>query len=93
MGVCLTKTTKRAMPFAFFNSGLTESASASSATRYLSVLRQAVADTLAVQPDRTLDFLPAVTSGSALRPTLSRPLKRDLAVPRLLRVIQDFWRA
>ena len=93
-GVCLrTKTTKRAMPFAFLISGLTGSASASWATRYLSVLRQAVADTLSSQPDRTLDFLPAITSGSPLRPTLSRPLKRDLALPRLLQAIQDFWRS
>ena len=26
-----------------------------------------------------------------LRPTLSRPLKRDLALPRLLQAIQEFW--
>ena len=91
-GLCLrTKTTKRAMPFAFLISGLTGSASASWATRYLSMLRQAVADTLSSQPDRTLDFLPVITSGSPLRPTLSRPLKRDLALPRLLQAIQEFW--
>ena len=91
--VCLrTKTTKRAMPFAFLISDLTGSATASWATRYVSVLRQAVADTLAAQPDRTLDFLPTVTAGPVHRPTLSRPLKRDLAVPRLLSVIHTFWR-
>ena len=95
VGVCLrTKTTKRAMPFAFLISGFTGSASTSWATRYLSVLRQAVADTLSSQPDRTLDFLPLFkASGSALRPTLSRPLKRDLAVPRLLQAIREFWRS
>ena len=55
VGVCLrTKTTKRARPFAFLISGLTGSASASWATRYLSVPRQAVADTPASWATRYL---------------------------------------
>ena len=79
------------MPFPFLVSGLTGSPSASWATRYVSVLRQALADTLAAQPGRTVDFLPAIVSGPPHRPILSRPLPRDLAVPRLLQLIHTFW--
>ena len=46
VGVCIrTKTTKRSTPFAFLLSGPTGSASSSWATRYITVLRQSVADT------------------------------------------------
>ena len=61
VGVCLrTKITKRSMPFAFLLSGLTGSASSSWATRYITVLRQVVADTLASQPGWMRLGLPSV---------------------------------
>ena len=45
------------------------------------------------QPGRVLHFLPAVTSGTPQRPILSRPLSRDVAVPRSLGIIQAFWKS
>ena len=68
-----TKTTTRAMPFGLLNCGLSGTASQNWATKYLSVLRQAVSDTLQDQPDQ-LDFLPAILSSSPDRPRISRPM-------------------
>ena len=65
VGICLrTKTTKRGMPFGVFASGLSGTTSQCWSLRFLSVLRQSVADTLAINPNRHLDFLPAALSGS-----------------------------
>ena len=86
-----TKTTTRAMPFGLVTFGLSGTPSQNWAIRYLSALRQAVSDTLHDQPGRQLDFLPAVLSGPAERPRIARPLPRDLAVPRLLGLLERFW--
>ena len=94
VGVCIRKkTTKRSMPFAFLLSGLTGSASSSWATRYITVLRHSVSDSLALQLGRALNFLPSVMAGTGQRPTLSRPMPRDVAVPRLLQLIHAVWKS
>ena len=61
------------------------------ALRFLSCLRQAVSDTLALQPSRTLDFLPAVLSGSESRPLISEPWDRDRFVPWLRDLLCQHW--
>ena len=92
VGVALrTKTTRRSMPFGFVLSGLSGTPSASWAARFMSVLQQIVSDTLSDQPGRTLDFLPAVLSGPSDRPRIASPMKRELAVPRLLGLLTRFW--
>ena len=92
VGVALrTKTTRRSMPFGFVLSGLSGTPSACWAARFMSVLQQIVSDTLSDQPGRTLDFLPAVLSGPSDRPRIACPMKRELAVPRLLGLLTRFW--
>ena len=57
VGICLrTKTTKRGMPFGVLAAGLSGTTSQCWSLRFLSVLRQSVADTLAINPNRHLDF-------------------------------------
>ena len=60
--------------------------------RFLSVLRQSVADTLAINPNRHLDFLPAALSGSESRPIISAPLKRERMVLWLRGLLLRHWR-
>ena len=93
VGICLrTKTTKRGMPFGVFAAGLSGTASQCWSLRFLSVLRQSVADTLAINPNRHLDFLPAALSGSESRPIISAPLKRERMVLWLRGLLLRHWR-
>ncbi|CAE7402317.1 unnamed protein product [Symbiodinium sp. CCMP2456] len=85
-----TKTTKRGMPWGLLVHGFLGSSS-SWALRFLSCLRQAVSDTLALQPSRTLDFLPAVLSGTESRPLISQPWDRDSFVPWLRDLLSQHW--
>ena len=78
-----TKTTKRGMPWRLLAHGFLGSGSACWSLRFLSCLHQAISDTLALQPDRVLDFLPAVLSGTEDRPTFSEPWDRERFVPWL----------
>ena len=85
VGICLrTKTTKRGMPFGVLAAGLPGTTSQCWSLRFLSVLRQSVADTLAINPHRHLDFLPAALSGSETRPIISAPLKRERSLSQLI---------
>ena len=59
--------------------------------RFLSGLCQAVSDTLALQPDRILDFLPAVLSGNEDRPIFSEPWDRERFVPWLRNLLCQHW--
>ena len=86
-----TKTTKRGMPWGLLAHGFLGSPASSWALRFLSCLRQAVSDTLALQPSRTLDFLPAVLSGSESRPLISEPWDRDRFVPWLRDLLCQHW--
>ena len=86
-----TKTTKRGMPWGLLAHGFLGSPASSWALRFLSCLRQAVSDTLAIQPSRTLDFLPAVLSGSESRPLISEPWDRDRFVPWLRDLLCQHW--
>ena len=86
-----TKTTKRGMPWGLLAHGFLGSPASSWALRFLSCLRQAVSDTLALQPSRTLDFLPAVLSGSESRPLISEPWDRDRFVPWLRNLLCQHW--
>ncbi|CAE7483684.1 unnamed protein product, partial [Symbiodinium sp. CCMP2456] len=79
------------MPWGLLAHGFLGSSASSWALRFLSCLRQAVSDTLALQPTRTLDFLPAVLSGSENRPLLSQPWDRDSFVPWLRDLLSQHW--
>ncbi|OLP79432.1 hypothetical protein AK812_SmicGene40269 [Symbiodinium microadriaticum] len=93
VGICLrTKTTKRGMPFGVLAAGLSGTTSQCWSLRFLSVLRQSVADTLAINPHRHLDFLPSALSGSEVRPILSAPLKRERMVLWLRGLLLKHWR-
>ena len=93
VGICLrTKTTKRGMPFGILASGLCGTASQCWSLRFLSVLRQSVADTLALNPHRHIDFLPSSLSGSESRPIISAPLKRERMVLWLRGLLLKHWR-
>ena len=93
VGICLrTKTTKRGMPFGVLAAGLSGTTSQCWSLRFLSVLRQSVADTLAINPHRHLDFLPAALSGSESRPIISAPLKRERMVLWLRGLLLKHWR-
>ena len=93
VGICLrTKTTKRGMPFGILASGLCGTASQCWSLRFLSVLRQSVADTLALNPQRHIDFLPSSLSGSESRPIISAPLKRERMVLWLRGLLLKHWR-
>ena len=93
VGICLrTKTTKRGMPFGVLAAGLSGTTSQCWSLRFLSVLRQSVADTLAINPNRHLDFLPAALSGSETRPIISAPLKRERMVLWLRGLLLKHWR-
>ena len=86
-----TKTTKRGMPWGLLANGFLGSPTSCWALRFLSCLRQAVSDTLALQPSRTLDFLPAVLSGTESRPLISEPWDRDRFVPWLRDLLCQHW--
>ena len=93
VGICLrTKTTKRGMPFGILAAGLCGTSSQCWSLRFLSVLRQSVADTLALNPQRHLDFLPSSLSGSDARPIISAPLKRERMVLWLRGLLLKHWR-
>ena len=93
VGICLrTKTTKRGMPFGILAAGLCGTSSQCWSLRFLSVLRQSVADTLALNPQRHLDFLPSSLSGSEARPIISAPLKRERMVLWLRGLLLKHWR-
>ena len=93
VGICLrTKTTKRGMPFGVLAAGLSGTTSQCWSLRFLSVLRQSVADTLAINPHRHLDFLPSALSGSETRPIISAPLKRERMVLWLRGLLLKHWR-
>ncbi|CAE7460662.1 ppsC, partial [Symbiodinium sp. KB8] len=93
VGICLrTKTTKRGMPVGILAAGLCGTSSQCWSLRFLSVLRQAVADTLALNPQRHLDFLPLSLSGSEARPIISAPLKRESMVLWLRGLLLKHWR-
>ena len=85
------KTTNRSMPFGFLVVGLSGSPSANWGVRFFNLLRQALADTLSLQPGRVVDFLPARLGGSDSRPLLLDPCERHLAVPRLLSLLAAHW--
>ena len=86
-----TKTTNRSMPFGFLVVGLSGSPSVNWGVRFFNLLRQALADTLSLQPGRVVDFLPARLGGSDSRPLLLDPCERHLAVPRLLSLLAAHW--
>ena len=82
-----------AMPFGFLLSGVSGSASASWGIRFYNLLRQALSDTLSRQPDRVIDFLPAVLGGSDPRPFLLEPCpRRRPCRARLLSLLSAHWR-
>ena len=93
VGICLrTETTKRGMPFGILAAGLCGTSSQCWSLRFLCVLRQSVADTLALNPQRHLDFLPSSLSGSEARPIISAPLKRERMVLWLRGLLLKHWR-
>ena len=77
------------MPFGILACGLLGSGSA---LRFLSVLRQCTADTCRLCPGRDLDFMPANLSGSADRPIMAGPRKREKMVPWLRGLLLRHWR-
>ena len=80
------------MPFGILASGLCGTASQCWSLRFLSVLRQSVADTLALNPQRHIDFLPSSLSGSESRPIISAPLRRERMVLWLRGLLLKHWR-
>ena len=71
IGICLrTKTTKSGMPWGIYMPGLLGSAAVSWPARWLSVVKQVLADTHDLCPDRCIDFLPAVLSDDRIRPVI-----------------------
>ena len=63
-----TKSSREGMPWGCLLSGLTGSASCSWGARFLSVLQQLGHNTRRLQPNRRIDFLPAILSRSAACP-------------------------
>ena len=79
-----TTSSREGMPWGCLLSGLTGSASCSWGARFFSVLQQLCHNTRRLQPNRRIDFLPAVLSRSAACPVYSRPMKRPARTPFLL---------
>ncbi|CAE7401647.1 unnamed protein product [Symbiodinium natans] len=92
VGICIrTKTTKSGMPWGIYSPGLLGSAAASWTTRWLSVVKQVLADTAALHPQRVIDFLPAILSSDHSHPTIIKPLYRDQAVPWIRSLLCHHW--
>ena len=92
VGICVrTKTTKSGMPWGIYSPGLLGSATSSWTTRWLSVVKQVLADTKALHPHRVLDFLPAILSADAAHPVIVKPLFRDQAVPWIRSLLYHHW--
>ena len=78
-------TRTKTMPFGLVTCGLSGTPSQNWAVRSASGRLRYPHD----QPGRQLHFLPAVLSGPPERPRIARPLPRDLAVPRLLGLLES----
>ena len=71
--------------------GLTGSSSACWGLSFWSVLSQILRQSRRVDPDRVLDFLPALFAGSASAPTLLCPMHRPEAIPWIRSLLQEHW--
>ncbi|CAE7225121.1 unnamed protein product [Symbiodinium natans] len=92
VGICIrAKTTKSGMPWGIYSPGLLGSATSSWTTRWLSVVKQVLADTVALHPHRVIDFLPAILSADAGHPVIVKPLFRDQAVPWIRSLLCHHW--
>ena len=87
-----TKTTRRGMPFGIHILGfLGSSASSSWVVTWLHFVRQAVADTLAVNAGFAIDFLLPALVGSAERPHFHSPLNRQQGIKILRSLLSTFY--
>ena len=86
-----TKTSKTGMYWGALLLGLTGSSSACWGLSFWSVLSQILHQSRRVDPDRVLDFLPALLAGSASAPTLLCPMHRPVAIPWICSLLQEHW--
>ena len=86
-----TKTSKTGMCWGALLLGLTGSSSACWGLSFWSVLSQILHQSRRVDPDRVLDFLPALFAGPASAPTLLCPMHRPEAIPWIRSLLQEHW--
>ena len=86
-----TKTSKTSMCWGALLLGLTGSSSACWGLSFWSVLSQILHQSRRVDPDRVLDFLPALFAAPASAPTLLCPMHRPEAIPWIRSLLQEHW--